>query len=210
MIYTLSEDVVDGAISAPFLKTKYLSYSDKIKDYDIIIFTSKKAIFALKNDKSWINKIIYTVGEKTKEIALKQGAKNVYSAKKSSSYDLCTEIKDKIIGKKVLYIRAKKVLFDIKEYMQDICFFDEMIVYESIFTKADFVLEKGSVVIFSSPSIIESFIRFYDIVDFKIVVIGKKTAEALRKIDKNIEYIMPKYPNLELCVQCGEKLIRKI
>jgi len=74
VIYTLGEDKIDGAISAPFIKTKYLDYNCDIDSFDIIIFTSKKAILSLdKNYPSWINKTIYAVGEKSKQLALDKG-----------------------------------------------------------------------------------------------------------------------------------------
>ena len=205
MIYTLGEDEINGATSAPFIKTKYLDYNCDIDSFDIIIFTSKKAIISLDNKySSWINKSIYTVGEKSKKLALSKGAKNIMSLKKESSYDMIKEIKPKLGNKKVLYVRAKEVLFDIKKELKNICEFKEIITYETIFTKPPFELIKGSIVIFSSPSIIKSFSRFYDMVDFKIIVIGKNTAEFL---DKNISYDMPLSPDLRLCVAMAKKML---
>ena len=205
MIYTLGEDTINGATSAPFIKTKYLDYNCDIDSFDIIIFTSKKAIISLdKNHPSWINKTIYTVGEKSKKLALSKGAKNIMSLKKESSYDMIREIKPKLENKKVLYVRAKEVLFDIKKELKDICKFKEIITYETIFTKPSFELIKGSIIIFSSPSIIKSFSRFYNMIDFKIIAIGKNTANFL---DNNINYDMPLSPDLRLCVAMAQKIL---
>lgn len=204
MIYTLGEDKVNGAISAPFIKTKYLDYFCEIDSFDIIIFTSKKAIISLDEKyPSWINKSIYTVGEKSKELALSKGAKNIISSQKKTSFNMIKEIKQQLKNKKVLYVRAKKVVYDIKEAIKSICQFEEIIAYETIFTKPSFELEKGSIIIFSSPSTIQSFARFYDMKEFKIIVIGKNTAKSL---DDGITYNMPKSPSIELCVEMAKQI----
>jgi uroporphyrinogen-III synthase len=206
MIYTLGEDKINGATSAPFIKTKYFNLDYDINSFDIIIFTSKKAIISLdKACPSWINKIIYTVGKKTKEFALSKGATNVASSKKESSYDMIGELQYIVKNKKVLYIRAKKTLTDIKSKLNNLCDFTEIIAYETIFIKPLLKLKKGSIIIFSSPSTIKSFSCFYDIKDFKVIVIGKSTAKSL---DTNIKYEMPSSPSLELCIKKAKEMLK--
>ena len=206
LIYTLGEDKLNGAISAPFIKTKYIKFNCNIDNFDAIIFTSKKAVIAIESlFPSWVNKTIYTVGKKTKKLALSKGAKNIFASHKESSYDMSIEIKEFLKDKKVLYIRAKTILTDIKSLLDDICDFTEIIAYETVFVKPLFELEKGSIIIFSSPSTIKSFSLVYNIKDFTVVVIGKNTAKTL---DKSIQYEMPSSPSLELCIQKAKNILK--
>jgi len=207
-IYTLGEKPIQGAISTPFIQTKKLQFNCDDIDADILIITSQKTInFMKENNCQYKDKIVYVLGESSKKIALSNGIKNVILVPNIGIEDLIFKIKNELIDKKVIYLRAKKVIFNIKEKIEKICDYKEIIVYETILINPKKQIKKNSIIIFTSPSTIESFSKIYKLEDFNIVVIGKSTAS---KLPENTKYYISDSPSLEMCIKKAKEITTQI
>ena len=119
------------------------------QSYDALIFTSKNAIYSLEHFNIPYHLIpTYAIAPKTAEILKSNNANLQYIGKTGHGNDFAYEIKEKIKGKKVLYIRAKKVVSDLSYILN--C--DEVIVYETVCNnhKKQNNIIKNSIVIFTS------------------------------------------------------------
>ncbi len=207
-IYILSDKKFKGALNLPVIKINFLDVDVDIKKYDALIFTSKNGVEAIDRiDKNWKEKEIYSIGSGTTNYLLSKGKTPVYTAKSSYGNDFANEIKDKLKDKKVLFLRAKKVTSNLNSillnYNVDL---DEKIVYETICNQDKLQSpKKGSVIIFSSPSTIECFLKIFKWNEsYKAVVIGVKTASFM---PENIKYTLSKQQNIPSCIELAKTLL---
>jgi len=181
-IYILSDKKVEGAINLPVIEIEYINQTIDMKNYDALIFTSKNAVKAIANiDESWKSLPSYVIAPQTAKILKSLGGNLFFTGKQNHGDEFAQEILEKLKGKKVLYVRGKKVISDIEEILKDngvLC--KSISVYETVCKKYEekIVLPKNSVIIFSSPSTIECFFENIQWDDtFKAVSIGKTTAQ---------------------------------
>jgi uroporphyrinogen-III synthase len=111
-------------------------------------------------------------------------------------------------GKKVLYLRAKKIIYDISSKLNSLgvdC--DEAIVYETKCTKYvdKYKFNKGSIFIFTSPSTIDCFFdNFTWDNSYSAIVIGKTTLSYLPKHIKNV--FLSNDKSIQSCIDIAKSL----
>lgn len=162
-IYVLNDKKVKWAKNLPVIKIETIKVEFDFSQYDAIIFTSKNAIYSLNSyNQEWIKKPIYAIAPQTAKVASNLGAKIKFVSKEKHGDEFAKELVPLLKNKKVLYIRGSKVVSNLVETLNSngaIC--DETIVYRTVcaeFTKK-IKLPKKSVIIFSSPSTIECFLK---------------------------------------------------
>ena len=201
-IYLCSPKRHKDTISLPMIEFKLKAKELDLKWCDAILFTSKQAIvFADKLNSSWKDKKIIAVGPATKEMAIKLGAKDVYYPKEYYGEVLANDILKYFSNKKILYIRPKVVSFDsynfLKRHNIDI---KEAIIYETVCKEyKSKVLEKNSIIIFTSPSTINCFFKSFKWDNsFIAVVIGKST---LKNLPKGVKAVVADTPTIDSCIK---------
>ncbi|MCF6172235.1 MAG: uroporphyrinogen-III synthase [Campylobacteraceae bacterium] len=207
-IYLLNNDKFENVINLPIIKINFFCKEVNLDLYDAIIFTSKNGVRSINkiNDK-WKDKEIYSIGQGTsKEIKL-HNATQTYTAKNSYGDDFAQEIKDSLKGKKVVFLRAKKVTSSLNTILKDLGIdLDEITIYETICEEysGQKKPEKNSVIIFTSPSTIKCFFKNFTWDEsYKAVVIGKVTAKAM---PEGINIFYAKDQTVKSCV-CRAKSI---
>lgn len=207
-IYILSDKKFEGALNIPVIKINFLNVDVELEKYDALIFTSKNGVEAIDRiDKSWKEKEVYSIGSGTTNYLLSKGKTPIYTAKSSYGDDFADEIKDKLKDKKVLFLRAKKVTSNLNTILlSSKVDLDEKIVYETICNQDKLQPpKKGSVIIFSSPSTIECFLKIFKWDEsYKAVTIGVKTASF---IPKDIKYTLSKHQTIPSCIELARTLL---
>lgn len=168
-------------------------------DFDFIVFTSKNAIKAIDSfDNSWKNTPALVIAPNTAKVVKKHGGKVEFVGTKSYGDEFAIEILDIVKDKKVLFLRAAKVmskLYDIlKKHDIDII---EKIIYETTILNLSKSLQPppNSTIIFSSPSTISGFLdNFLWHSSYKAVAIGKTTVNSLPSY---IKHTVAKTPSLK-------------
>lgn len=175
--------------------------------YDALIITSKNAIKALKKTKSILNfdLKVYTVGENTAKEAFNLGFKDVKYPKLSYASNLYEEFKEELRDKKCLYLRAKELSSNLVQKLLDQNInLTQIIAYENIYKKPNVCITHPCIVIFTSPSCVNYFLKTYDIKEEDyLIAIGQSTAKQLLKYNN---VLVCKNPNLEECVQIAKNL----
>ncbi|WP_281950453.1 uroporphyrinogen-III synthase [Nitrosophilus kaiyonis] len=198
-IYVLSDSDIKGAIKLPVIEQNFFNINIDFKKYDYLVFTSKNGVIAVDRISSEWKKIdSIAIGKATAKKIEELGGKVAYVAKKFYGDELAKEISQNFDkSKKFLYLRAKKVLSNLSEILRKREFLlEEIIVYETVCKKIENKrVEKGSFIIFSSPSTIECFLKnFQWDKSYKAIAIGKKTASY---IPKDIEFIISPVQTLQ-------------
>ena len=202
-IYLLSDKKVDGAISLPIFEVKYISSSIDFSKYDILIFTSKNAIYALDSFcDSWKDIPCVAIAPKTANILKTYGANLIFTGTSGHGDDFANELLPIIKDKKVLYLRGSKVVSNLIEILQ--C--DDIVVYETVckeFTTKP-TIPPYSAIIFSAPSTIKCFLEnFTWDKTYKAISIGKTTAKYFPNYITPI--ISPK-TSLESCIEIATEI----
>jgi len=207
-IYILSDKKVQNTINLPMLEISYIHQKIDLKKYDALIFTSKNAIKAIDSmDASWKSLLSYVIAPQTAQILTSLGGNLHFTGKKNHGDDFAKEICIELKNKKVLYICGAKIVSNLKSILNEndvLC--DTLVVYETVCKKykENIILEKNSIIIFSSPSTIECFFKNIQWDDtFKAISIGKTTAKYFPT------YITPHIADstsLESCVKKAQEL----
>jgi uroporphyrinogen-III synthase len=185
-IYLLSNETIqdDSIIHLSIFDIKYTTNNIDFQLYDALLFTSKNSIYSLEATQSNYHNIpSYAIATKTANLLEKYNSNIQYIGKSSNANDFANELKDILKDKKVLYIRAKNVVSDLANILQQhniSC--DELISYETICKS--YSLDKTpplhSIIIFSSPSSIRCFLNNFVWNDtYTAVCIGDTTASFL-------------------------------
>lgn len=201
-IYILSEKRYQDAKNLPCIVIKYIDKKIDLSLYDALIFTSKNGVNAIDRiNKDWKKIPSYSIGSGTSKAIVELGGSIAYEAKNSYGDNFAQEIKKRLSGKKVLFLRAKKVTSKLNEILREngVNLFEE-IVYETICNDCTNLTKppKKSCIIFSSPSTIECFFKCFDWDEsYQAVVIGKVTANYF---PKNITYILSDKQTIPSCI----------
>lgn len=203
LIYILSHKKIKNAQSLPMFDIKYLNQDINLQSYDALIFTSQNAIKALDAmNKTWKNMPSYVIAPQTGKVVKYLGGILTYIAKKQTGNEFAHEIKDELYGKKVLYICGTKIVSKLVSILNknDVnC--DTLVIYETICKnyKKEIILPNKSIIIFSSPSTIDCFLKNVTWDDsFRAISIGKTTS---KYFPEYIKPIISDNTSLEACVQ---------
>lgn len=161
-------------------------------DFEALIITSKNAIKFLKINEIEIDKKInvFAIGEASFKACKEFGFENIYLSKNAHGNEFAIEILPFLKGKKALYIKAKETASKLSEILQNGgVLLSNIIAYENLCVKLPQNKKPGknSILIFTSPKNVESFICNFGFDDsYKCVCIGKTTAKILNEYTKAI------------------------
>ncbi|MGE4418607.1 MAG: uroporphyrinogen-III synthase [Sulfurimonas sp.] len=179
-IYILNDKKVKWAKNMPVIKIETIKVDFDFSKYDALIFTSKNAIYSLNSyNQEWRAKPIYAIAPQTAKVASNLGAKIKFVGKEKHGDEFAKELVPLLKNKKVLYIRGSKVVSNLVDTLNAngaVC--DEAIVYETVCVsfKKKIKLPKKSLIIFSSPSTIECFLKNFQWDEsYKAISIGHTT-----------------------------------
>ncbi len=207
-IYILSQKCYEGAKNLPVIAFRFLEPSVDLREIDALIFTSKNGVEAIDRvTDQWRSVPAYAIGIATSKSIEEHGGRVVYEAKNSYGDRFATEIKDRLQGKRVLFVRPKKVTSKLNQIlMQNGVDLHEMVAYETICNEDPKLKAppSGAIIIFSSPSTIECFFkRFEWDRRYQAVVIGDVTASAM---PKEIDFMKAQQPTIPACIDLAKKL----
>ncbi len=206
-IYLLSNTKQENINNLPIIDIKYLDFNIELSAYDFLLFTSKNSVTAIdKKHKEWKNIPSYAISEPTAKKVKDLGGNLTYTGETKSGDSFAKEISEQLKGKKVLYLRAKKVVSKLRDILKNSGVeLDEIIAYETICKEyKDKNFNNNSIFIFTSPSTIECFFRSFKWdSSFKAVVIGETTANAL---PKDVEFYIAKDTSIQSCIDTANSL----
>ncbi len=187
-------------------KIKFKDINVNLKEFDTLITSSRNALKALLKSKCELNlkMQILTLSQKSAKDFQKLGFKDIKIPSKAYLKDLLLEFKKDLKAKKILYLRAEKIAFDLANEAKDLDI-KELIAYESIYTKHKIQkLIRPCVFVFSSFELADNFLKYYEIKDEdKIVCIGSSTAKRFKNF-KNLH--VSKKQDIRACINLARKL----
>jgi len=207
-IYLFSISSHPNVTSVNSLAIKFLKPSIDFSKYDYLIVTSKQTSKSLQQyeKQEYIDKKALCVSVTSAAFYEKLGCK-VLDIGGGYGDNLVDKIKSYPKDTKWLYLRAKVVASDFVEVCKTDGFnIDEEIVYESDCSQEilDVEVKDESILIFTSPSSLNCFLKTHEInKKSKVIVIGKTTAKA---VPKNTEYILSKETSIDSCMEIASKL----
>jgi len=208
-IYLLTEEKKEGVLNYPVIKINFLTPKISFDGVDFLLFTSKNAVRAIdKITNEWKKIPSFAIGKATaNEIKLK-GGRVEYIAKNAYGDEFAKEIVKNYQNKTFtfMFLRAKKIISNIKDIFEKSSnTLIEKVVYETICNKPKDFLKKPAIVIFSSPSCVECFLKVENCENIIPIAIGKKTANALKEA-KITSYLMPNKPSIDECIKIAKTL----
>jgi len=164
---------------------KFREFSLNLGEFDALLITSKNAVKSLEfNQISPCEIPVFALSSKTYEACRNFGFSSVFNCANSTGNEFAHNLKSKLAGKKALYLRAEKIASNLPEILNS-CDLTQIVAYENLTLKLpqESKPEANSVLIFTSPKNVESFIaNFGWDKSYKAVAIGKTTAKSLSEI----------------------------
>ncbi len=207
-IYILSDKIVEGAKNLNLLKINYISIDIDLSKYDSLIFTSKNGVESFsKLNLNWKGIDSYAISKVTANALKNLNSNLIYDGISGHGDNFAKELLSYLKNKKPLYIRAKKVVSNLTNILNEngiLC--DEVITYETVCSDTQGIenFEKNSIFIFSSPSTIKCFFNNYKWDDsYTAISIGKTTSSYL---PEDIKVIISKTQTIESCVDIAKTL----
>jgi uroporphyrinogen-III synthase len=202
-IYLLSPTSKPNTIPLPMIEFETLATSLKLDVYDTLMFTSKQAVIEANNiDKRWKELDTIAIGGATKSQIERLGGKVIYHPKEFYGSKLAKDIESFFKDRKILYLRPQKISFDSKAYLAKSGIkLGEQIIYQTKCKHYDKNNQppKDSIIIFTSPSTIECFLKNFDWLEsYKAIVIGESTKSHL---PPNATYFVASKPLIDACIQ---------
>lgn len=176
--------------------------------YDYFILTSKQAVEVLKQyDKTlYINKKALCVSKATAKAYEKIGG-SVLDVGRGYGDNLVEKIKSYPKATQWLYIRAEVVASDFSSVCRDSGYsIDEVVGYKSECSKEilEIQIQKGSIVIFTSPSSVKCYMQTHIFErDDTVIVIGKTTQKAL---PDGVKSILSPQTTIQSCIEIAMQL----
>ena len=207
-IYLFSISSHPDAISVNSLDITFLKPDIDFSAYDALIITSKQTSKALTqyDKKEYIDLPALCISKQSAKSYEALGG-TVLAIGEGYGDTLVDKIKSFDKTKKWLYLRAKVVASNFVEVCKNEGYnIDEAIVYESQCSQEilNTKVEEDAVLIFTSPSSVECFLRNSEIgVKNKVIVIGKTTAKAL---PKNVQYTISDEKTIDGCFKILNKV----
>ncbi len=209
-IYLLSDTFHEGVVNLPQIKVTCRDIELDLLSYNALIFSSKNGVKAIdKINKKWRKIPAYAIGKPTAKAIENLDGNLVYTSNFSYGDDFAQEILPKLKGKKVLFLRAKKVLSDLENILKksNIDLISKVVYETTCREKTTKKLLKHSVIIFTSPSTANCFFNNYKWdKSYKAVCIGKVTAKAL---PNEISLHVSKTQTIEACITLAKTLIKQ-
>ncbi len=207
-ILVLNDREYEGAGNLQVIEFNFFEREINLSNYDALIFTSINGVKAIDRiSDSWRELSSYAIGSATYAKLKELGANVVFSAKSSYGDDFADEIKSILASKRVLFVRPKVVTSKLNEILlSNGVLLDELVLYETkcVDNSKTSKPQKDSTIIFSSPSTIECFFRYFEWDDsYTAVVIGTKTASYM---PPNIRYELSPKPNINEAIRFAQKL----
>ncbi|MEA3553553.1 MAG: uroporphyrinogen-III synthase [Campylobacterota bacterium] len=208
VVYIASNKKIDGIYNLNLLTINYKNIDIDLSAYDALIFTSKNGVNSFLNSKlKWKQIDSFAISNVTGNALKKSNSKLIYTGISGHGDEFAKELVRYLKDKKPLYIRAKKVVSNIVDILnQNDISCDEIITYETACSKSLEIkkLEKNSIIIFSSPSTIDCFFKNYKWDDsYTAIAIGDTTASYF---PKDINIVISKLQTIESCVQIAKTL----
>lgn len=206
-IYLLNDMQIKGIKNIPLLGIRFLPQEIDILQYDALVFTSKNAVYSLDSfNKEWKKIPSFVIAPKTAKVVESLGGKIAFIGNSGHGNEFAQELIPVLSNKRVLYIKAKKVVSNLagllKEALIDV---DELVAYETACNSLQNreIPAKNSVIIFTSPSTIECFFENFSWDEsYKAVVIGHTTANYL---PKHISYVVSKTTSIDDCISLAKE-----
>lgn len=210
MIYLISHTKFDDK-SVKHLQVcdiKFNKFDLHLADFDALVITSKNSIKALGyNQIKPVNLEVFSIGQGSSDEALRFGFGKIYTSKNSHGDEFASEIAPLLQDKKTLFLRAKDVLSDVTDILKgNGVSLKEIIAYENGFLNLskELMPPKSSILIFTSPSNVEGFLRNYELDgSYKVIAIGKKTAKKLQNFPN---LIVSESQNIKDCIGIAKNL----
>lgn len=207
-IYILSDTPIEHAKNLPLIQTIPIKKKIDFSGFDALIFTSKnsvKAIDSMSNE--WKKLPCFTISSKTAKVVKELGGKVAFISSEKHGNRFANELIPLLQNKKVLFLGAKKIVANLPQILNDNnvkCIHEPIYETSCVDYKEKITLPKNSIIIFSSPSTIECFLKnaIWD-ESFQAISIGDTTAKYFP------EYIKPIFPqntSLASCVQTALSL----
>ena len=208
-IYLLSPSSKKGTRSLPMISFSLATDSIDFSECDTLIFTSKQAVIsAEKIDPAWKRFPTVAIGPATKKQIEALGGKVVYHPDSFYGETLSRDLSNYFRDKNLLYLRPKRVSFDMKEYLgKEGIFLHEQILYETSCIKYDKLdaPSNGAIIIFTSPSTISCFFQNFKWDEsYTAVVIGEATVKHLRP---EMEYVIADEPLIDACIKKAKSIL---
>ena len=203
-IYLLSNTKVNNkqVINLPIFTIHYISSKIDLNMYDALIFTSKNAIYAIDSfNQDYKNIPSFLIANKTAKVLENKNGNISYISNSKNGNDFAKDILSKLKNKKVLYIRAKEVVSDLQNILNNndvLC--NSLIVYKTLCKNYEnkTILNKNSKIIFTSPSSVKCFFsNFKWDKSYKAITIGNTTASYL---PKDVKYFVSKDTSIDECI----------
>jgi len=190
------------------LEVTFFKPNIEFSHYDYLIITSKQASKALAQyDKEhYIHKKALAISKQSAKSYEEMGGE-ILEIGSGYGDNLSKIIQSYPLSTRWLYLRAKVVASEfVFQCLQEGYNIDEKIVYESRCSKiiSEVEVEEEAILIFTSPSSVECFLKTKQIgVKQKVIVIGKTTAKA---IPKDTTPYIAKEPTIQSCFDTIEFL----
>ncbi|AQW83261.1 uroporphyrinogen-III synthase [Campylobacter pinnipediorum] len=211
MIYLVGSSLeFDGVKTLVLNEIRLAKLELDLNSFDCLILTSKNSIKSLEhnNIKPNENIEVFVIGEATYSRALKFGFKKIYTSKNSHGNEFGIEILPFLKSKKVLYLRAKKVVSNIFDFLtQNKVDIKCIIAYENISKMIDLKQKpsKNSIIIFTSPSSVDNFIMNFGWDEsYKAICIGNTTAN---RINFTKKITISKKQTINSCIELAKTLL---
>ena len=201
-IYLLSNQKYDGVENIAIFNIEFIETKIDLSKYEALVFTSKNGVYSLNSfSNDWKKIPSYVIAEKTAQVVRKEGGNVNFVGSSGHGNDFAKELIPVLKNKKVLYVRALKVVSNLIDILKnseiDI---DDIITYKTVCNNdVDIKLEKNSTIIFTSPSSIDCFFKKYSWdKSFKAIAIGKTTAKFLPKY---VDFKISNKTSIEECIK---------
>jgi len=205
-IYLLSNQKYKDIENLEVFKIEYLPSNIDFSIYDALIITSKNAIYSVNSfTNDWKNIPCYAIASKTADIINKEGGITNFVGNSGHGNDFAKEILPLIKGKKVLYLRALKVVSNLYENLKENGIdITQIVTYKTVCNDAiEKQIEDNSTIIFTSPSSINCFFKKYTWnKSLKAIVIGNTSANFM---PKGIKYKVSDKTSIEECIKLALK-----
>ncbi|MCX6076349.1 MAG: uroporphyrinogen-III synthase [Campylobacterales bacterium] len=201
-IYTLNDKKTKFAKNIPLYNITHVENNIDFSKYDALIFTSQNAVLAVNSFSSEWKKIpAYTIAAQTAKTVKKLGGNLKFVSLTKHGNEFANELINELKGKKVLYLRGKKVVTNLIEILKDAeidC--ENIISYENSCNENIKAKEfpENSYIIFSSPSTIHCFFKKFKWKEsYTAISIGHTTAKFF---PENIEPHIADTTSIESCI----------
>ena len=211
-IYLLSPTKVKEIIHLPMIDFETMMKPLALGDCDTLLFTSKQAVkSADKIDKRWKEYPCIAIGKATAKEIECLGGSILYHSTEASAKSLAQTLATSFTEKAILYLRPKKVSFNIKTFLEVVGIdIKEQIIYQTscLTYPKDKQPPVQSIIIFTSPSTIECFLKHF-IWDesYSAIVIGETTKVHL-PLDCQV-YVSDE-PLITSCIQKAKEIRDKL